>query len=240
MKINQYILSLPPHISTTWSNVSSLHVQDNILYVGLLDGESIGIPNLSPKETAEIFAQHTKCMEAEERNPSSNPMSVPGMPIESLLSQFSTGENEGTVRFDIEGMEGMTSIMDHNPAQANAPDLPQEMIHKIAAIAQVVAPAEAEEMPKAEPHCNCFHCQVARVMHGTVTPAHDFSLPAEEEISEEELTFREWDIEETGSQLYKVTNRRDESQQYTVHLGSPVGCTCGKEGCDHILAVLRD
>lgn len=236
MKINQHILSIPPYISTTWSNVSSLHVQDDILFVGLLDGESIGIPNLSPKEVTEIFTQHTKCMEADARDPSAGAI---GMPIEKLLSQFPIGGTGGSVRFDIEGMEGMTSIMDHNPAQANAPDLPQEMIQKIAAIAQVVAPNEVEEMPRAEPHCNCFHCQVARAMHHTITHSPDFALPLEEEVSNEELTFREWDIEEVGSQLFKVTNRRDTSQQYTVHLGSPMGCTCGKEGCDHLLAVLR-
>jgi hypothetical protein len=63
--------------------------------------------------------------------------------------------------------------------------------------------------------------------------------PQEEEIPDNELTFRDWDIRQTGDKLYTVTSRLDTSEQYNVFLGNPLGCTCGHDHCEHIKSVLE-
>jgi hypothetical protein len=79
-----------------------------------------------------------------------------------------------------------------------------------------------------------MHCQVARAIH------NESSLKKENEdiVTEEDLRFRIWDIHQTGEKLYTVTNPLDPREQYNVFLGSPLGCTCGQNNCDHIKAVL--
>ena len=61
----------------------------------------------------------------------------------------------------------------------------------------------------------------------------------EEEVSREDLQFREWDIEQTSEKVYVVTNPLDKEEKYQIHLGKPIGCTCGSAHCDHIRAVLE-
>ncbi len=90
----------------------------------------------------------------------------------------------------------------------------------------------SEAFPKPEPHCNCPHCQIARAMHGIE------KQELEEPVSDEDLKFRDWEIKQTGEKLYSVTNPIDPSEQYTVFLGEPVGCTCGHSHCEHIKSVL--
>ena len=61
----------------------------------------------------------------------------------------------------------------------------------------------------------------------------------EEEITEDDLKFRNWDIRQTADKLYAVTNPLDENEHYSVFLGTPLGCTCGEKNCEHIRAVLN-
>ncbi len=61
----------------------------------------------------------------------------------------------------------------------------------------------------------------------------------DEDVSEEELKFKMWDIEEIDETLFKVTNPLDANEHYNVYLGNPIGCTCGKKNCEHIKAVLN-
>jgi len=63
----------------------------------------------------------------------------------------------------------------------------------------------------------------------------------DEEVKDEELTFKdEWEVKETGDKLlFSVHNPLDPKECYSVFLGDPIGCTCGKKNCDHIKAVLR-
>ena len=129
----------------------------------------------------------------------------------------------------------MQSAMQHDPSQSHSPDLPQEVLAKMSQIANVVIPDQVGTLPKAEPHCNCFYCQITRA----IAKAKGFEEPETEEIPDEELEFNQWNIEQTGEDLFKVTSRIDETEQYSVFLGKPVGCTCGHEGCEHIIAVLK-
>ena len=59
------------------------------------------------------------------------------------------------------------------------------------------------------------------------------------QFSEDDLKFRDWDIEQKSEELYEVTNPIDQNEHYQVFLGNPVGCTCGKKNCEHIRTVLN-
>jgi hypothetical protein len=115
----------------------------------------------------------------------------------------------------------------HNPEHANLPPLPPEILEKIGMVAQTLGLADG---PPAEPNCNCFYCQVARTLNPEAS---------EERVSDEELSFRTWDVHQKGDKLYAVTNPLDPNETYQVFLGSPVGCTCGDTHCEHIRAVLQ-
>jgi len=60
----------------------------------------------------------------------------------------------------------------------------------------------------------------------------------EEEVSDEDLTFQDWEVKQEGDKLYLVTNPLDRDERYRVFLGKPLGCTCGKTNCEHIRMVL--
>ena len=127
--------------------------------------------------------------------------------------------------------------LQHNPEQKDAPEIPPEVLNKIASIAKVLGLNDSALMPQAEPHCNCMFCQITRSLQGaTSQPA---ITDAEETISEADLHFRSWDIKEISERLYQVSNPLDPQEQYQVFLGEPLGCTCGEKNCAHIQAVLR-
>lgn len=241
MKINEKIISIPPYLSTTWESVSSLHLKNNFLVFTLLDGEPISIPDLSKEMIDHIFSIHANYMESEAMAEKVTENFAEG----NSFLHFPTGSTSGfgiemPFKLGMSNLDGFGMAMQHNPEQKNGPDLPSEMIQKIASIAKLVLP-EGAELPEAEPHCNCTFCQIARAIHQTSSQASIEALTetTEEEVSEADLQFCQWDIEKTGDQLYNVTNRLDTDEKYSVYLGHPVGCTCGKEGCEHILAVLK-
>jgi hypothetical protein len=130
----------------------------------------------------------------------------------------------------------MSSALQHNQAQSNMPDLPQEILNKIKSLSQFLSKEDAEFLPKAEPHCNCMHCQLARAIS---SEKESNAIEEEEVISEEDLRFRSWDIEQSGDKLYTVKNPLDHQEQYNVYLGDPIGCTCGQKNCEHLKAVLN-
>ena len=124
------------------------------------------------------------------------------------------------------------------------PDLPSEVLEKIATVIHSLGLKDPDMFPKPEPHCNCMHCQLARVIHKGMDEGGDKDDEEEffhedEEITDDDLRFREWDIEQVSENLYSVSNPFDSDEKYNVFLGNPVGCTCGQEDCEHIKAVLR-
>ena len=100
-------------------------------------------------------------------------------------------------------------------------------------------------MPQAEAQCNCMYCQINRILRKTafhgkeVLPDHPLVGGEEDQVTENDLHFQQWDIKLVKEKMYSVTNKLDPTEQYTVHLGEPIGCTCGKANCEHIVAVLR-
>ncbi|MBS4168679.1 hypothetical protein [Parachlamydia sp. AcF125] len=237
MKITDKILSIPPHISTTWANISSLQMKGLLLVVTLMSGESVNIPGLSLEIIEKIFSTHATFLEQETLNPSA--------PSPLLSSKGTVNEIELPFRMGFSTLDGIGTALQHNPAHADAPDLPEEILGKIGAIAKIISPETEADIPQPEPHCNCMHCQIARAIHQHLID-HDEELesaesqPAEEvEVTEEDLRFSDWDIVQTGDKLFSVVRRLDLQEKYSVYLGHPVGCTCGQSGCEHILAVLK-
>ena len=230
MQISKKILNLPPYLSTSWQNITSLYLDKSdstpLLKVELNTGTIVEIPGLDQESLKTIFQGHAAYLEQES-------------PSATYLPEPSKDQILG---FKIPiGMEGNLAnfgdMMQHNSEQMHATPLPQEILSKIAAMAQSVG-MDASMFPKPEPHCNCPHCQMARAIHQQQDDEEEQKEP-EEDVTEEDLRFREWDIEQTNDKLYRITNPLDKEEHFDVFLGDPVGCTCGEKNCKHIRAVLR-
>lgn len=234
MKINEKVLNIPPYLSTTWHLISSIHMTGNLLVVTLKDGNTINIPGLQQEIIDSIFLHHAESLEKGSQDfpiPRGNP---------SFLQNLNPSAAGPSFQLALGSLDGLNQIMQHNPEQADAPELPRELLQKITSITKILASDDSIILPKAEPSCNCFHCQIARAF----APTEDVLLQAEsseekDAISDEELQFQQWHIQQTNDQLFIVTNKLDEKEQYQVYLGEPLGCTCGKSGCEHLLAVLK-
>lgn len=232
MNINEKFFSFPPFLSTAWAHVAALSInrQGNIV-VHMNSGESITLPELPQEAIDVIFKAHAAFLENQVLNePAFRHKKLPQNIKERLESDF-------PLRFSFGTMDGLGSAMQHNPAQKNAPDLPEEMITKIAEVSRILAPSDPDQIPKPEPHCNCYHCQIARALNHS--PEQEAERLLEEEVTVEDLQFDQWEITQTGDKLFNVINKLDGLENYSVHLGHPVGCTCGKQNCEHILAVLK-
>ena len=235
MKINNKVLSVPPYVSTPWKNINCLYVNDKeVLVIILKDKTTIEIPNL-PKEVREkIFEAHCKYLEDDKEE-------LTTFKDDNKSKSFSFG-----VPFQLGSgeLENLSGIMQHNPDQSNALDMPKEILDKIVSISKLLGlNNNSMNVPPAEPHCNCVYCQIARKLNeDNKTIAKDSKEGEKKEeqlVSDEELKFKEWDISQIDDKLYLVSNPLNKEEQYRVFLGKPVGCTCGKKNCIHIEAVLN-
>ncbi len=223
MQISPKILNIPPYLSTTWDNITSLKTAIDgdtyILCVTLKTGESVKVPNLDQPTLKAIFKAHADAVE--------HP--IEGKPRFPIPFGFSLpiGKREGPIT-------SLGNAMNHNPEQAGLPDIPAEILENIAIVAKAFGLEDASALPPSEENCNCVYCQLSRAFKKSKTDA-----PKEIAISEEELRFREWDVTQSGEQLYIVSSPLDPNEKYNVFLGEPLGCTCGHKNCEHIRAVLQ-
>ena len=146
---------------------------------------------------------------------------------------------EMLLQFSSTSSDGLTAMMQHNADQKDAPDLPKEILEKIQSIMHIIGPTEMIAMAAAEKHCNCPYCQITRAIQGEPMQKAEIEADIEEEITENDLHFEQWNIQQTSELLFTVTNKLEACEHFQVYLGKPVGCTCGTEGCEHILAVLK-
>lgn len=217
-------LSIPPYLSTTWSNILSLSSTGNDLQVKLNDGSIVNIPNLEPDQMILIYEQHQKFLDT----------SAPTQ--ERKAFRLDIGQVDETGKIGFLAFDELGTMMQHNPEQADLPDLPGQVIEKLRALAQTLPPMGLEQLPQAHLHCNCIHCQITRALTDGIANPEE---PIEVTISDDELTFSEWDVTETGDKLFTVINKLDPTEEYHVFLGQPIGCTCGNNKCEHILAALK-
>lgn len=231
MYLNDKYFSFPPYISTSWEHVVSINYKEDELFVSLVNGNVVVIEGLEDAEIDSIFKAHATYLEKEALR------KQPGK-IEQPKFQPNVAGGE-IFKLGFGATDGYGMMLQHNPAQANAPELPKEILHKISSIAKILAPEDVSLLPSAEPNCNCFHCQIAKAIEASFAPQIKEELEIEEKVSEEDLKFQQWEIVQTGDKLFSVKNKLDPKEVYSVYLGQPIGCTCGKEGCEHILVVLK-
>lgn len=243
MKVSTTILSLPPYISTAWKNVASLHLENqshqDVLIVTLHSGARIEVPSLNASLIETIFAAHVNHLEQEELR--SQHLNIAAKPA-------AQNPAPGHFIFELMAMQGPTASSEKNSAldseglQANSPPLPEEILFKITDIAQALGFSQEGCSPSAEEDCNCLKCQIANALRSTLRvkdlPETSEAI-SEEEVSDEDLAFASWIVSKAGDNLYTVTNPTENLESYQVHLGNPMGCTCGEPHCEHIRAVLK-
>jgi hypothetical protein len=224
-KIDEKSLIIPPHISVTWKNVVALSYENDLLHVELVGGKSIAVPNLDNETIHQIYEAHAKYLDQGE------------IPQDQESAQsFIEGAFGFPLKVGAGGMENLQMAMQHNPEGKDMPDLPPEILKKIVAVAKVLGVDDPHQLPKPESGCNCMHCQVSRallVASGVVEENLD------DEVSDEELSFKNWEIQQKSDNLFVVINPLDDKELYNVFLGDPIGCTCGEKNCEHIKAVLK-
>lgn len=203
------------------------------LVVCLTDGIVVRIPNLPASLIEQIFKVHSEFLT--EQNVK-KPLRFLKNELEGITA------SETPFRLGIGSMENMmASSMQHNPEQAHMPDLPSEIVDKIATIAKIVSPGEAINLPKGEPHCNCMFCQVSRAIHKHVQEEEETEVIIEsKEVLPQIPSPHPWVIEQYETNCYNVHHHDSPYQQYKVFIkDGEIGCNCGSHGCEHIIAVLR-
>lgn len=237
MKITQKLISIPPYISTSWDKISSLHTSDKNLLITLKDTTQISIPKLSAAEIEEIFAAHALFLEQQENKPEHEHITPAAHAnIEQQMA--------APFRILFGTLESLTQALQHNPAYSNLASLPEEIVSKIEMLGKTLPPEELANFLHPVSGCNCMYCQISRILKGDfITDVKEIKSAhienTEDEVAEEDLHFEQWIIEPIGDKMYLVTNKLDPNEHYSVYLGNPIGCTCGKQNCEHIVAVLR-
>jgi hypothetical protein len=233
MKITDKIISIPPYISTSWEKVASLHTQKDSLIVSLKDGTHVSIPDLSDDVISQLFTNHATFLEQHPEQPKPQQNVITG----SLANMDQFMQMPLKIVFGT--LESAMQALQHNPNQRNLPPLPPEIMEKVAALSRMIPKDDIQAMPQPEKNCMCMYCQIIRSLQGETPGETPKEEQTEEVVSDDELRFEAWDIQLTGDKIYQVTNKLDPNEQYTVFLGDPVGCTCGKPHCEHIISVLR-
>lgn len=216
MKITPKILSIPPYLSTHWSNIASLQLRSknerSLLMITLNDGSQVEIPSMSQGDIDEIFQAHANFSEGE-TSLLKNSLSFT-LPLKST--------DEGAI------IDPLSATMQHNPEQADLPPIPPHVLDKIGSIMRSFGLENTPFLDQAVTDCNCIYCQLARSLR-----------PVEEVVEEADLKFRDWEVSQKEEKLYHVVNPLDKNEYYDVFLGDPIGCTCGCKNCEHICAVLN-
>ena len=255
MKISQAILSIPPYISTTWDLVISLHTEASKLIITLKTGLAITIPELTKETLQEIYETHALFLENQSKKLEKSleyripfPLSqlldpMTHKPEDSTLSR--EAKNKNLIHFNLDNLNHFGSLkgsFHHNPEDAHFPELPKELLDKIAAIVKIMKTSDVSYTEPLDENCHCPHCQISRTLfhEQELTKKEILPLPPiDTTLCEADLTFQQWEIKNIEENLYDVINCLDPNETYKVFLGNPVGCTCGQLGCEHIIAVLK-
>lgn len=250
MKINNKVLSIPPHISTSWNNIQALHMRGPLLVVSLKEGGVVEIPSLDAAVLTQIFQTHSSILEKPQINDIENILTLP-------MNSLNIPSQPLKIPLDIHlpfGGEAQSFLI-HNANNAEFPDVPEDVLQKIVAITHILSPDGTANFPEPVENCNCLHCQLGRAMQEANRGIEaEMNLivgdlkadsvienaAAEEVVNDSELLFQDWIIEQSTPNIFLVINKQDPNERYSVCLqGDNVGCTCGQKGCEHLIAVLK-
>lgn len=241
IKINDQLICISPYVSTRWEQVSFLKTELGkdtsclTLILSLVSNNEIAIPNLPLSVIDLAFSAHLQFLEKSEANKTSKDANNPFKFITELFQQLSApNSSQSFMKLGIPLLNLPTdfeSVLQHDISQKDTPTVPKKTLDKLGNTLKMMLGNNCKLLLSPEPHCNCLHCQTGRFLFQQ-------ELSAEDDISNEDLTFRSWDIIQNDSQIYTVTNPLDPKEQYNVSLGNPVKCSCGQHHCEHIKAVL--
>ncbi|EPP35033.1 hypothetical protein CP10139811_0269 [Chlamydia ibidis] len=241
VKINDQLICIPPFISARWNQIAFIESEEEetkglaTLKLHLVSGKTTVIPNLDQSIIDIAFHEHLRHLETSQTLKDDMPRDDDKVgTLVNIIQQIS--KNADITLFSpkhlasplFSGSNPIEMILQHAPEHKDHPDAPADVLEKMAAIIRTLTGNNPILLPKPEPHCNCIHCQIGKVI-------------LEEEnmtVTDQDLSFRTWDIVQTGDKLYVVSNPLDPQEQFSVYLGSPIGCTCGEMHCEHVKAVL--
>lgn len=234
IKITDKFISIPPYLSASWAAIAHIRMVGDRLIFTMKDGESISIPGFPDALIKQVFENHIRYLEGDMVRGAKKEM-----PVHFRFLPEGMAMPPELLKMGLQAGPEIMNMMQHNGEQKNLPDLPPDVVDKISKILKIVVlpGSDPEMLPKPEPHCNCPYCQIARALYDV--KKEESPKLSEEIVSEEELTFSQFDIHASGEKLYTVTDKLFPAERFTVYLGDPVGCTCGKPGCEHIVAVLK-
>lgn len=239
IKITSQILSIPPYLSTRWDYIQSIRVQEKALLISLQSGPPCSIPGLTEEEISQIFSSFALYAQ-----PTKEEHKVDDT-FKKDISQLVEGVKKGFAEFlhilaKSGGQSaGFAKALEHDPSNANLPPLPPEAIGRVEMLLQIVPEEDILAMPEPVAHCNCMYCQVQRLLRNALAEKKGHIENEGEPVDESELKFNEWIVEPLEDKMYSVRNKLNPQEEYKVFLGEPLGCTCGKANCEHIIAVLR-
>ncbi len=228
MKVNSKILSIPPYISSSWENISSLHIENKgdmkTLVIHLVQGAKLEIPGLNPSSLFQIFQSHEQYLEETQK----------AQGEKAPDSSFSFGI---PLTLSSEGFQQLIELL-QDPHQPSSIEFPDKLIEKVFEMMKSAGLDKKWVEAEGELLNHPLYEQLKKMFEGDKNEGQDLNL-VEEEISDDDLRFKDWDIQQISKQLYKVTNPLDLNEEYQVYLGSPIGCTCGHLNCEHIKSVLK-
>ncbi len=248
MKINQRVLHIPPYISCKWSEIASIRVETiegkDLLHVHLLSGAKATVLNLTQDEIDLIFKMHVHHLEevAEEEEKFKNVKEIPF--FSNLFQAPPMDANVATsfgapISFHLDANDPSSLFQGHNPQFSQSPPLPKEILDKITLIAKAIGGDMIKEVEPVE-LCNCFFCQIARALKNERTEDRKPHVP--KNLPKDLLRGGidpEWMVDEVGPHMFRVVSREEPEVIYQVYLGEPIGCSCGSNRCQHIIAALK-
>lgn len=221
MKITVELISIPPFISTSWSEIAAITKPSiNTVTFMLKNGTSIDVSDLEEHTINEIFTCHQEFLLNKAEN---NTKKVP-FDLEQVTS------------LGLSDLPFLGGSFTHSTALSDSPNIPESLLSRIRSLSSQTnfSDITLASMPTAVDACNCPYCQIVNAMRPVAE-----SIDSDKVVSDEDLTFSQWEITPQENNLYTVTNIENKEEQYSVFLGTPIGCTCGTNNCSHIKAVLE-
>ncbi len=245
--------SIPLRFSANWSDVTAISFDNDELKICLNSGQEVFFKDLDLKTVDNIFKQHSKYISSLENQEASEKQTPQKKSNEAPSPTEQTNQDHTfevlqkglkevvsmTMKLGGSAIGELGAILEHNPAHAELPPLPQDMAERMKVLSNIIPKEDLEAMNPPIEGCNCLYCQIQRIIRNESSKTFETSPHEEDAVDDKELEFSEWQVTSIGDKLYSVVNKLDTNEEYRVFLGEPMGCTCGRPHCEHIVAVLR-